>query len=152
MCCVSVCVHVCVCSLCRLHLWTIYCDFLEENRCDHKRRLTEWERDEVENENERETLSKHGRKMRRQIHPYLLCRGWDSQTAGQVCLLLVWSMTPCHGVCYVDFFLCQKKKCWDTFKFHEQDLPDYSGHHLNKVFSCNSQNKSPWVYVAEYIA
>lgn len=43
-------------------------------------------------------------------------------------------------------------KCWDTFKFHEQDLPDYSGHHLNKVFSCNSQNNSPWVYVAEYIA
>lgn len=96
--------HVCVCSLCRLHLWIIYCDFLKENWCNCKTWLAERERDEIEKENERETLSKHWRKTREQGHPYLLCRGWDSQTAGQVCLLLVWSMTPCHSMCYVDFF------------------------------------------------
>lgn len=105
MCCASVCVHACVYSLCRLDLWIIFCVFLQENRWDHKGQMTVRERDEIENENERQTLSKHGRKTRRQEHPYLLRRGWDSQTEGQVCLLLAWSVTPCHSMCYVDSLL-----------------------------------------------
>lgn len=81
------------------------CVFLEENRWYHKRQMTVRERGETENENETETLSKHGRRTRRQEHPYLLCRGRDSQTAGQVCLLFVWSVTPSHSMCYADFWL-----------------------------------------------
>ncbi len=33
------------------------CVFLEENRWDHKRQMTVWERDEIENDNERGTLT-----------------------------------------------------------------------------------------------
>lgn len=120
------------------------CVFLEESRWDHKRQMTVRERDEIENENQRETLSKHGRRTRRQEHPYLLCRGWDSQTAGQVCLLFVWSVTPCHIMCYVDFclrmvrgrttqeaFVCQNASflLCVTLKCHEQDS-HYSEHHF----------------------
>lgn len=130
--------------------------------------LAEQERDEIEKENERETLSKHWRKTRGQVHPYLLCRGWDSQTAGNVCLLLVWSMTRCHSMCYVFFFfffaengigktthkayLCQNTSVltWSV-QIHLNFMRKTYLIVLNTIFkgfSCNP-NKSPLAYVVE---